>query len=79
MDTKLTKRSWFLNQLRGRISMHNRMYSLYVNRAYFMRMDVTVSSVIELFCCTACFVRNFSLPLLLFGEVLRGRLQQGQI
>jgi hypothetical protein len=27
----------------------------------------------------ARFVRNFSLPLLLFGDVRRGRLQQGQI
>ncbi len=26
-----------------------------------------------------CFARNFSLPFLLFGDVRRGRLQQGHI
>jgi hypothetical protein len=41
--------------------------------------DSCLSVIFEWFEWIAFFVRNFSLPLLLFGDVRRGRLQQGQI
>ena len=30
-------------------------------------------------CLITCVVRSFSLPFLLFGDVRKGRLQQGQV
>ena len=40
--------------------------------------ETKIAQIFESFYRIACFVRNFSLPLLLFGEVRNGHLQHGQ-